>query len=812
MKSEKFARCSLLASSALVAFIGSTAAAQETPTGGLDDIVVTATKQSRNLQDVPVAVQALGSEALRDLNVSNFDDYVRNLPSVRSGGRGPGQNEVYIRGMATDSITVLLSGAQGSQPNVALYLDEQPVTAPGRNLDIYAADLERIEVLPGPQGTLFGASSMAGTVRLITNKPVLGEFRAGMEASASWTRHGEMSNAVQGYINVPIGDRLALRAVIYNDNQGGYIDNVFGTFTPDPALNPALPSAPGTTFVTANNTTLVKKDFNDAKYQGIRLSAKYEISDDWELNLQHMRQSIEADGVFDYDPTKGDLNVSRFFPDELNDDFSQTAWTVNGELGPLSLIYTGAYLDRKISQSVDYTGYTNVGAFQAYYTCDYGYATDRINPGNRDCLNPVKGFKGQQFIKRFTNEFRISTDQKARFRVTAGVYYDSLKIGTLDDFLYLATPDLGFFPNAPITGARNINPNVRPQPVAFFNDITRKEKQLAFFGEASFEILRDRLTATVGLRHYSLRSDFYGSSNFANGPFATGDSTLIGAGGRDYDRSFGHTTAPLKQKDWIPKFTLTYTPTDELLFYATYSEGFRPGGFNRGGGAPSFNPTFPTVPLTYGSDGVKNYELGFKTQFADNRVRFNGSFYRIDWTDIQVSRFDSVNVSLLTFIDNAADARINGFEGELTWAVTDRFTLSSAVSFNDAKLRALKSQVIELAPAGSELPLTPKFQGNIRGRYEGPLTEDTNFYAQAAVQHAGRTFSSIVAADRRAQKAYTTVDLSLGVKRDMWSIELFGENVFDERAQLFFNTQDDIARITTNRPATFGLKVTFDYK
>ena len=768
----------------------------------IEELIVTATKREANAQDIPVTVQALDSNAIYDLNVSNFDDYVRYLPNVTSGGRGPGQSEVFIRGMSIDAVTVLLSGAQGQTPNVAYYLDEQPVTSPGRNLDVYVTDIERIEVLPGPQGTLFGASSMAGTVRLITNKPVMNEFQGRVAASVAATEDGDPSNSIEGYINIPlIDDKLAVRGALYTAKRGGYIDNVQGTFTPDPAVNTTLPL--DAVYTTAKNTARIEDDFNDAEYKGFRLSAKWYIDDNWDLSLQYMQQDLEVDGVFDYDPAVGDLEVTRFFDDELEDVFNQTAWTLEGRLAALELIYTGAYLDREIEQMVDYTGYNNVGGFIAYYTCTYEAV--------RQCLDPVKGFVGQQEITRQTHEFRMSTPQDKRFRAVAGVYYDDFEIKTQDNWFYAASPDLGFAPNAPITAARNINPNTRPAGIAFFNDITRTEEQIALFGEVYVDIIPDAFTLTVGLRWYDLEVDFWGSSNFANGVFMGSiDSVVEGPGGRDYDSTFGHSTEPLKEQDIIPRVTLSYTTLEDLLLYGTYSEGFRPGGFNRGGGAPSFNPDFPTVPVSYETDNVKNYEFGWKTMLLDGTLQFNGAAYFIDWTDMQVARFDPINVSILTFIDNSADSEIRGVESDVVWAATDNLTLSGAFSYNDTELVSAHSDVIELAPVGSELALVPEFQGNIRARYDWQWGE-FDAYLHGAVLYADKSFSSIVAADRREQDSYTTADFAVGVTRDSWGCELFVENLTDERAQLFFNVQDDVPRITPNRPRTGGLRFYYEF-
>ena len=298
----------------------------------IEEVVVTATKRSVSSQDVPIAIQAMSARQLEEQNVQEFSDYIKYLPSVNAGGRGPGQNEIYIRGAAVDAINITVAESQGSAPNVALYLDEQPVTAGGRNLDVYISDMERIEVLPGPQGTLFGSSSMAGTVRLITNKPVIDQLQASMNGSWSSTQGGETSNSGELMLNLPmIDNKLAVRLALYNDRQGGYIDNVDGTFTANSAINPAFPGdsvtfPAGTVFANgdvvgaggvtvpvrktvASNSSLVEKDFNDANYSGLRVGAKYLINDDWDLLVQHAQQTLLTEGVFDYDPAVGDLGL-----------------------------------------------------------------------------------------------------------------------------------------------------------------------------------------------------------------------------------------------------------------------------------------------------------------------------------------------------------------------------------------------------------------------------------------------------------------------------------------------------------------------
>lgn len=273
------------------------ATTQQPRKGGVAPIIVTATKRSESLQDVAVAVNALGSEELDNLGVDTFADYLDQLPSVTAGGSGPGQSTIYIRGLASTTPNLTTAGVAGLAPNFAMYLDEQPLAQPGRNLDVYAADLERIEVLGGPQGTLFGASSQAGVVRLITNKPSLAGFAASAKAETSFTKGGETSYKAEAMLNFAVTDRLALRVVGFLDDQGGYVDNVAGTqtleesarFRPEGTVRAnGVPVGAGragfqstadlsdVNFIAADNAGLVQDNFNDTQYAGFRVGALYE--------------------------------------------------------------------------------------------------------------------------------------------------------------------------------------------------------------------------------------------------------------------------------------------------------------------------------------------------------------------------------------------------------------------------------------------------------------------------------------------------------------------------------------------------------
>ena len=523
----------------------------------LEEVVVTATKRTESLQDVPISVSALGGEALKDLGVQTFDEYVEFLPNVVSAGIGPGQREIYIRGSASEQSSITVAPAQGSAPGVALYFDEMPVSFGARNLDVYAADLERIEVLSGPQGTLFGASSQSGNMRLITNKPQLDEFSAGIDVGMSTTHGGADSNKVEAMINIPLSDRAAIRFVGFADKQGGWIDNVPGTFTPSgevidrnnsAGFGPFFRDFPLTTIQSTSNADLARDNWNEAKYNGYRLGLRYDFTDNWSGVIQHMSQEIDVEGSFLIDPSLGDESSQKFVPEHNVDDFDITTWTLEGRIANLDVVYTGGYIDREVDALIDYTHYNNGGGYITYYLCSGNiYSGDKANARNT-CFDPTKQYADQSTNERTTHEFRISSDPDNRFRWMAGVYYSDVETTHIGEFQYLSTNDafsehiVNYFGSgAPFEVGNTTIPDTpgtntdgpRSALTTFYNDFTRTEEELAFFGELAFD-LTDSLTVAVSARRYDLDTQLQGASNFSFGcrygaPFTDRD-TPAGAG------------------------------------------------------------------------------------------------------------------------------------------------------------------------------------------------------------------------------------------------------------------------------------------
>ncbi|MGF1605059.1 MAG: TonB-dependent receptor [Rhodothalassiaceae bacterium] len=846
----------------------------------VEEVVVTATRRQASTQDVPVTVNALSSRELERLNIDNFTDYLLELPGVTAGGQGPGQNTIYIRGLASTTPNLTTAGVAGLAPNVALYLDDQPVSQPGRNLDVYAVDLERIEVLPGPQGTLFGASSQAGTIRLITKKPRLNEFEAAANFGISFTESGELSAKAEGIINVPVlEDRLAVRAVVYTDNQGGYIDNVQGTrdvsesarFRPEGTVRangvPVNSFRAGfqseadlsdVTFEEANNSGLIEDDFNDATYTGFRTSLFWAINPDWSLTVTHTRQSLETEGVFFIDPELDDLEIQRFEEDELEDDFGNTSWTLEGRLAMLDVVYTGAFTDRDTEQRVDYSDYLFVGQYLPYYICDGSvtYPGDAAPSGT--CQEPNLFVDSNSETQVFTHELRFNTPEEYRIYATVGAFYSDLELVEVNDFTYPGSEDavlfgqVGFSPNFPFTTGFATDPDDPfPPGVIFRNDVKRTDEQIGVFGEVTFDLLPNTLSLVFGARWFDVEVDLEGGANasFCNGfqpdinAFGTDISDLYNADGEftfrstcnpDLIQTFTQgqsleeiTAAGLSEAQALQvlaaldapdtastngvifKATLNWTPTPDLLFYATYSEGFRPGLLNRPGGAQG--PEGFVVPFALDTDDVQNYELGWKTDLLNRTLRFNGSAFYVQIDRLQTTIFDP-SITNLFFSANAADAEIFGVEGNISWFPISipGLSVNGAFSFLDTEITDVLLPTDDVVE-GSELAFAPTFQGNLRARYEWPMFDEFTAHVMPQINYTGESVSDIIQINAAENDNYVTFGLSAGIRNNRWSFEVFGDNLNDARGEIANTFVFDRERITLIRPRTIGLRVGFVY-
>ena len=824
----------LLASAVVAASVTGTAHAQ------LEEVLVTATKRTASVQDIPIAVSVLGQKMIEELGITDFTDYVIQLPSVTSGGSGPGQNTIYIRGVASTTPTLTTSGVAGLSPNVALYLDEQPLSQPGRNLDVYVADINRVEVLKGPQGTLFGASSQAGTVRLITNKPDPSGFSGNARFSAAQTSDGDPSYSGEGMINIPISDSFTARAVIYADQQGGYIDNVAGSvdasssarFRPAGTMRAngvpvsagragfqAGADLSGVNFVTANNSDRTEDNFNGTTYAGGRLSGLWNINDDWDLLVGVANQSIDTDGVFFVDPNLGDLEIQRYEKDSLSDDFDNYNWTLTGRVSDLELLYTGAYTDRKTDQSVDYTDYLFVGQYLPYYICTSAAVYPGDSAPGGTCQSPALFVNSETKTTIQTHEFRVSTNAEDRFRATVGAFYSEMDLRELNSFTYPGSEIIGFSPNFSAEPSSAKDKGQWPKGVIFRNDVKRTDEQMAAFASLDFDIT-DQLTATLGGRYYDVEVDLVGS---AKGSFYTKGKTEYplpsdpaGSGTyQDYINSknlnlvFSGENDKATTDGVIGRFSLAWTPADDQMYYATWSQGFRPGLLNRPGG--QCNDAGYCVPFALDTDTVDNYELGWKVDLLDGRMRFNGSVFYIEIEDLQTSIFDP-SISNLFFSANAANAEVKGIEGELTWAPenVEGLTLSGGISFLDTEITDVLIPTDDVVE-GDDLAFAPEFKGNLQARYQWDLSDGMQAHVMGNAAYSDTSYTDIITINRLELDSWFLLGATAGVSTEEWTAEVYADNLTDESAELSGGFGYDVERITVARPLTIGVRFSLNF-
>lgn len=725
----------------------------------LDEIIVTAQKQSQNLQSVPVSVQALNADKLEELEIKNFDEVAALLPSVSISSLGPGNAQVYMRGISDGGD----GNYSGSNPSVAIYFDDQPITSIGRVLDVHIYDIERVEALAGPQGTLYGASSQAGTIKIISKKPDPSGYAAGYDIGLSDTEEGDISYSAEGFVNIPLSDNVALRVVGHRVTDGGYIDNVAASKQFNPRVGDTTYPGP-----TLSNAPYVEEDFNTEDNVGLRAALKIDLNDNWTANLRTTYQKQETEGVWDHDPADvGDLQVERFFVDSGSDEFTQYAVGLEGNVGSVKLSYAGSYLDREVEYYNDYSEYANYSEYIGYYTCYY--------EPSYVCRDPRIQYRNQSDYKTTTHEFRMQTDTEKRMRLIAGLFYQKAE----HEYLNLwQIPD--------ISAGMDVNNNSTgvltgyPTDAYFITDQSREDTEKAVFGELSYDI-SDQLTATFGARYFET------------------ESNLTGFVGTIFSSAPGPLDVKTDESDSIYKFNLSYNVNDDVMVYSTYSEGFRAGGVNRQAGT--------TIPLTYQSDIVKNYEIGWKSTLADGTLRLNGAIFMMDWEDIQFTRFDP-SEALIGLTANAGNAEVQGIEVDFSWAATANLRIDGAMSWIEtAELTeefARNDGSRIFAPAGTRLPFVPEFKANISGRYELDFM-NRNGYLQASAYYTDDSYNDLYVDDRDDQSGYSYINISAGIDEDSWGTSVYVSNVTDERADLYKNATDYDSRITTNRPRTIGV-------
>ncbi|MGZ8336541.1 MAG: TonB-dependent receptor, partial [Allosphingosinicella sp.] len=627
------------------------AATTPAPTTRADDeavIFVTATRREENLQDVPVAITALGSATLEQQLVDNFGDYARLVPSMSSNQIAPGFNQVYFRGVASGEN----ANHSASLPSVGTYLDEQPITTTTGALDLHIYDVARVEALAGPQGTLYGASSLAGTVRIITNQPDTSGFYGEANAELNNVAHGDWGYTLEGFANAPLSSSVALRVVGWYRHDAGYIDNVPGTIV-FPILQDdgagGLVDLPGDD-ITFTNDPFVEEDYNDVDTYGARAALRIELDEYWTVTPTIMAQRQRSNGIFGDESGLSEFDVQQFNEERLNDRWYQAALTVQGRIGNFDLTYAGAWMQRQIDGAFDYVDYAY------FYDVLAGYAryfTD--NAGNQ--VNPNQYVISDDSFTRMTHELRFTSPADRPLRFVGGAFYQRQSHNIEQNYIIDNIADAITVPGT----ESNI----------WLTKQLRVDRDYAVFGELAWDIVPD-LTLTAGGRLYHFDNTLVGFFGYSDGfSGSTGVSQCFappevdGSPCTNLDKETSDT-------GFLHRLNLTYRFSEDALVYGTWSRGYRPGGINRRGSVPP-----------YETDFITNYELGVKTSWLANRLIFNAAVYQLNWDNIQLS---FLGQNGLTEIRNAGNARIRGLEFELTGRPAEGLSMTLAGAFNDAEL------------------------------------------------------------------------------------------------------------------------------
>jgi iron complex outermembrane receptor protein len=759
------------------------ALAQQSDEQAIDEIIVTAQKRATSLQDVPFSVAALSGDQIRQSGASNIVELARNVSGLAITDLGPGQSQVAIRGISAGQV---VRDQPGVKEQVGVYLDESPISTALFTPDLDLFDLERFEVLRGPQGTLFGAGSLAGTLRYITAQPKLNELRGLGELSVNDGTSSDVGATVKGMVNLPLGETVALRVAAYFDELAGFID--------------------------ATQPTGVDKNVNDGKKSGGRVSLLFKPNDSLSITPRVVYQKLDTDGfpridVYNilgnpFTTTQPAVNLGERgqytqLEEGLVDDFTMTDVKVDYDLGAVTLSSVSSYLDRKVTVTRDATSLTGS------VTWDLGFpAFVRLSS---PLIDRTK-------LEAFSQELRVGSNGGEKVEWLAGAFYQT---ADRDYGQRLPTPGWDA-----ATGIDNTQLNA-PADNPFFSQLTYDFRQFALFGEGTYHFT-DVWSVTAGARYYDFKEDrvlIFGGA-FAVPTPATGAST--------------------SSDGFSPRLILEAKPNDDMRFTAQMSRGFRLGGINDPLNEPLCSgddlATFGGRP-TWADEKVWNYELGAKTRWMDRRLTLNVAVFYSDIEDLQANLDAGTCSSRVVF--NVPKASSRGVEAELFARPNESWDFGLTATWLDAKLDSSVLAAGGVAPIqglreGNRLPTSPEFQAAGSVTYSWPFMGESQGYVNFTVQHVGSSYTQL--ADQEPGfgtipsgafirygdptvnsftfdpelPEYDIGNVRIGARKDAWELAAFVNNVWDERAFLSLDRERGRrARVgfLTNQPRTYGISV-----
>lgn len=745
----------------------------------LQEVVVTARKRTENLQDVPLSVDVLTKKDLQNLGISQFEDYAEKMPSISFISTGPGSQFFVMRGVSDGSNpTYSNSSATGT------FVDDMSVSWTGVQPDLHLYDLERIEVLNGPQGTTFGAGSMAGAVRYITNKPDVHAFSAGLDFDGGKIQGGQNNQTYEGFLNAPLIEGvLGLRLSAFSDSHGGFINNKLVTRN---WVNGTV----------SNNAEWARDNYNREHVEGGRVALKGVVNDRWSATLTYSYQRQSTLGAWDEDLNDyGERTVARFGPEARRNEAKLLDFHVDGDVGIADLVFASTYWSLPTRQQNEYSEYMQNynGGAQEGFTCldDPTYGGGEFT----GCQVPTQFFEYHTNVERWSDELRLSSKPGGRFHWLGGLYWEK-------------TRDKD-------SGSTFFMPGLQTEGAAF-------QYYTALYGNTTSSLPPGEWYA------YRTRSDYLQTTEFANISFDVTDKLNVEAGVVHFHSDFSY-YSPYGQFAWAPttpslsvgsshkwnsKAGINYKVTDKVMVYADFAQGFRDGGTNSG---------FPTscydngVPQNYIPDTLNNFEIGWKSTSLGGRFLWNGAAYLMNWKNLQTTIYDVDICAPSSFNVNVGDARIYGVESNIEFRLNDNWSLQAAGSYTDSHLTSSPFETFK-PNVGERLPFVPYFSYSWNVRYAHPLGKNLQGYAQFDMAHKGDMWDDLHVEGangfpRILQPSYDILNLRLGLSPEggHWLTEFYITNLADKNAIVYTNTGNFDLRQTTNEPRVFGLRLNYRF-
>lgn len=734
----------------------------------MEDVIVTANKRKEALSDVAASTNVISASVLEELDISMADELTLFVPSLSSdgeGGRG-GARSLYVRGVSDGG-----NGNLGTiGPSSAQYFDGMPVTSTQSAPDIHLYDMARVEVLNGPQGTLYGSRSQSGVIKYVTKDVNMNERETFVDLGYEDISQGENNVTLETALNIPFkSGRGGLRFVAYDLSYGGYVDNVLGTRT-------WTVSAAENNYIVLDNSKTVQEDWNTADTDGFRLKFKHLVGDNGIFTFNHLTQSDKRKGNVWLDPSKGDYETVFWDRGYGDEEINLNNITFEHSFNSFDVVYNYGEYSRAYQNAFDWT--TPPSSNIAIATCSY----DMNGPFRsqwtnfRDCGDPSYTFETDGEWDRSSHEIRVVSTSEGPLQYIFG-YYDE----TLD-----LTYDLNGLTD-PIDGVKdeNLKPGNKEGGV-WQSENDRKDTVSAFFGEVEYSF--GDFAIKYGRREYDVATDIY----ITTYPTAVWYYTSSAPFDTDYHSS---------ESDNLQKISLTYRMNDNVLWWITNSEGYRPGGPNRS--------SAPGIPVQYASDFLTNKEIGFKaTKLMDGKLNFNGTYSVMDWEEFQTTTWDG-DISAFSFTGNIGSAEIKGLEMNAYYSATDSLFFYLGVAKYDSSIESDYSiGQYSVVPAGTPLPRTPDMKSTLYANYSfsyGSFDAD----ASLSVVKVGSANTTLFPGTNYVTKGYTYPTFKLSLEKGNVTYGLSIKNLSDTESEITRTGRE--AYILSQAPRRIGLSASYRF-